>query len=96
MRVLDWNEFKNAQNLRKHKIGFEAAEQFDWTFAVVRSDDREDYGEHREQAYGFIGDVLHVLVFTEREGIIWVISLRKAEPRERKFYAEATRRQKDR
>jgi len=86
MRVLDWNEFKNAQNIRKHKIGFEAAENFDWETAEIEIDDREDYGELREQAYGFIGVVLLALVFTERDGVTWVISLRKATKKERENY----------
>ncbi len=95
MRKLDWHPVKNAINLRKHGIEFEAAERFNWDFAVIRTDTREDYGELREQAFGFIGDVLHVLTFTERDDITWVISLRKAEPRERKFYAEENRRQRN-
>ena len=65
MRTLDWNEFKNAINLRKHKIGFATAERFEWDTADIEIDDREDYGEMRECAYGFIGDVHHVLVFVD-------------------------------
>ena len=94
MCKLDWNPVKNAINLRKHGIDFKFAERFNWDFAVIRTDNREDYGEHREQAFGFIGEVLHVLTFTERGDVTWVISLRKAEPRERKFYAEENRRQR--
>ena len=86
MRVLDWNEFKNAQNLRKHKVAFEAAERFDWKSAEIEIDDREDYGELREKAFGFIGVVLHVLVYTERDDVTWVISLRKANNKERDKY----------
>jgi uncharacterized DUF497 family protein len=65
-------------------------------FVVRRLDDREDYGELREQAIGFIGDRLHMLVFTEREDedgqLIWVISLRKAEAPEKRTYERATRK----
>lgn len=37
-------------------------------------------------AIGFIGAVLHVLVFTERDGLIRPISLRKAEKPEVRNY----------
>ena len=83
MPTLDWNEFKNAINKRKHKIGFEAAERFDWDIADIEIDDREDYGELRLKATGLIGVVLHVLIYTERDDITWVISLRKATKKER-------------
>ena len=49
-------------------------------------DDREDYGELRMIALGFIGNVLHVLVFTERGDNVRVISLRKATKPEVKAY----------
>jgi len=85
-RKLNWSPIKNAINQRKHKIAFEAAERFDWDTADIEIDDREDYGELRELAYGFIGAVLHALVFTERDGATWVISLRKANKKERENY----------
>ena len=86
MRTVDWSDVKNAINQRKHKIVFEEAARFDWDTADIEIDDREDYGELREQAYGFIGDVLHTLVFTERDGVTWIISLRKASKKERERY----------
>ena len=87
MRNLDWSPAKNALNLRKHRVDFEAAEQFDWNAADIEVDDREDYGELRERATGFIRDVLHVLIFTERDDdVTWVISLRKANNKERERY----------
>lgn len=49
-------------------------------------DDREDYGELRMKALGFIGVRLHVLIFTERGDKIRVISLRKATKREVEAY----------
>jgi len=86
MRKLDWSEVKNAINQRKHKIAFEAAERFDWDTAEIQVDDREDYGELRLKATGFIGVILHVLIHTERDDTTWVISLRKATKKEREQY----------
>ena len=51
---------------------------FDWSSALVVEDTREDYSERRYQALGFIGEHLHMLVFTPRDGAIHVISLRRA------------------
>jgi uncharacterized DUF497 family protein len=85
----DWDDAKRALNLAKHKVEFAAAENFDWDYAHIEVDDREDYGELREIAWGFIGERLHVLVFTRRDDVIWIISLRKAEHRDLRKYAEA-------
>jgi uncharacterized DUF497 family protein len=84
----DWDEAKNAVNIRRHRIDFNEVERFEWETALVRTDHREDYGELRETAIGFIGDVVHVLVFTERGDAIRVISLRKATKRERMHYVQ--------
>jgi uncharacterized DUF497 family protein len=89
----DWDETKRRANLEKHGVDFTAVHSFDWELATRRIDDRDDYGELREQAIGFIGAVPHVLIFTEREdglgSIIWVISLRKADKKERREHGRA-------
>jgi uncharacterized DUF497 family protein len=91
-----WDQGKRRANIDKHGIDFTAVHGFEWEYAVRRVDDRDDYGELREQAIGFIGDRLHVLVFTEREddegGMIWVISLRKAEAPDKRTYERAAKR----
>ena len=88
---IEWDEDKNRRNRRDHGIDLSAAERFEWDTATMRVDDREDYGELREIAKGFIGDVLHVLVYTRRDDIIRAISLRKSTKKERKQYVEETR-----
>ena len=90
-----WDEAKRSANVAKHGIDFVSIEDFDWTWAHVEIDDRDDYGELREIAWGFIGDVLHTVVFTRRDEaadeIIWIISLRRSDKRELRKYVEATR-----
>lgn len=49
-------------------------------------DDRQDYGEVRHIAFGYIGADLHALCFTARGPNIRVIMLRKASKRERRDY----------
>ena len=62
------------------------AENFAWDTAVETIDDRFDYGEERWVTLGMIRFRLHVLVYTQRASVIRIISLRKANGRERKFY----------
>ncbi len=85
----DWDESKRAANIAAHRIDFTAVYAFDWDTAVIVLDDREDYGELRENAIGFVGERLHVLTFTRRGEAIRVISLRRAENKDKKIYVEA-------
>jgi len=83
---------KDAANLAKHGVSLFDAVGFEWGTAVVWPDTRRDYGEARMVALGYIGLRIMALVFvdrppeqpTERR----VISLRKANSREVKRYAE--------
>jgi hypothetical protein len=90
-----WDEAKRRGNIRQHGVDFTAVERFEWTWAIRTIDDREDYGELREVAFGPIGVVLHALVYTTREDangeLIWVISLRKANAEERRKYERETK-----
>jgi len=52
------------------------------------SDDRFDYGEVREVAFGYIQGRLFVCVYADRDAERRVISLRKANKREVKRYGE--------
>ncbi len=83
---------KDAANVAKHGVSLTEAAGFEWDSAVVWSDTRRDYGEARMVALGYIGLRIMALVFvdrppeqpTERR----IISLRKANSREVKRYAE--------
>lgn len=57
---------------------------------MIVEDTREDYGETRYQALGMLGTHLHMLVFTPRADAVHVISLRRANQRERKLHATQT------
>ena len=83
---------KDAANLAKHGFSLLDAKGFEWDTAVVWPDNRRDYGEARMAALGYIGLHIMAVVFvdrppeqpTERR----IISLRKANTREVKRYAE--------
>lgn len=83
----EWDEAKNAQNVKKHGISFEEARTiFDGT-VFTSIDDRFEYDEIREISIGTIQDVVIITVaHTERQGIIRIISARKATPKERRQY----------
>jgi uncharacterized DUF497 family protein len=86
--MFEWDDDKAAA---KHGVPFERVYEFEWTTAQLTTDDREDYGELRMIALGFIGPVLHTLVVTERGHNIRVISLRKATKPEVKAYVPEAR-----
>ena len=79
---------KLAANVARHGVWFSEAEGFEWTEAVVVVDARRRYGEARMVATAPIGARLYVMVFTLRDKDVRIISLRKANSREVKKYAQ--------
>ncbi len=88
--IFDWDENKSRKNARERNIPFENAKEMDFSTALFEEDTRKDYGERRIVVYGLIGTRLHVLCFTPISGGIRVISLRKANEREVRFYEQET------
>ncbi|MFP3911842.1 MAG: BrnT family toxin [Desulfobacteraceae bacterium] len=82
----EWDAKKNAANRIKHGLDFSEAEAFCWDTAIETVDDRADYGEERWIALGLIGDRVHVMIYTKRGENLRIISLRKANNRETKYY----------
>ena len=82
-----WDEDKRLSNLAKHALDFEDAH---WVFTVeafVAEDIRRDYGEHRFTLYGPLFNRIVVVVFTQRDGVIRILSMRKAnQPEQRNYY----------
>lgn len=74
--------------MRKHGISLALAEKFDFNAANYRVDDRQDYGEIRYRAVGFLDARLYTLTFTPDGEKIRAISLRKATRYEQKKYQE--------
>jgi hypothetical protein len=87
--MFEWDENKNRQNLKKHKISFEEAIEIFNGIVFTKIDDRYDYGEVREISIGAIqGVVIITVAHTERNCKIRIISARKATAKERKDYYE--------
>lgn len=87
--AISFDPAKNAANLRERGLPFSLVkDEFDWAGAKVIEDTRRDYGERRFRALGYIGARLHAVVYTLRATGMHVISLRKANRREERRYAE--------
>lgn len=79
---------KDAVNRAKHGVSLALAEVLFAGRHLSVSDDRFEYGEIREVAFGLINGRLFVCVYVDREAERRVISLRKANRREVKRYGE--------
>jgi uncharacterized protein len=79
---------KSARNAEKRDLPFERAAEFNFYTSQSRRDERHDYGEERWVETGYIGSRLHVICYVVIDRGIRVISLRKANARERKRYEE--------
>ena len=79
---------KSEATIKKRGLSFDLVQGFDWARALYSVDERTDYGERREIALGLIDGVEHVVVFTRDANVLRIISLRRANRKERKRYAE--------
>jgi len=86
----EWDENKRIANIDKHGIDFVAACLLWQAPMLVVQDDRQDYGETRWIGLGKLEKRIMVVVFTKRIDTVRIISCRKANKREIKYYEEAT------
>lgn len=86
MADFEWDEEKNRLNQAKHRISFEeATEVFNGDHVTI--EDADPYDELREKTFGLVRAVLVVCVaHTDRDGVIRIISARKATKSERDLY----------
>jgi hypothetical protein len=87
---LSFDLAKSQRNEDERGLSFSLAEHFEWDTALIVEDGRADYGERRFQALGLIDAQLHMLVFTPRSEVVHVISLSRANRRERNRYDTQT------
>ena len=86
MRYL-YDPAKKAVNLKKHGLNFDDAPRIIESDANVTFEDRRfDYGEQRFITLGLLDGEVVVVVTTETDEEIRVISMRKAEPNEQEIY----------
>ena len=89
--MLIWDEPKRRSNLKKHGLDFADGDAMWDHFTVTREDRRQDYGEERQVCFGLLGGEVVVMVYTERPQGTHVISLRKAEKHEARYYRQAAK-----
>jgi uncharacterized DUF497 family protein len=85
---IEFDPNKYRANRLKHRVSLGLAAEMDLGAAVIEPDQRSGYGEDRLVALGPISGRLHLLAFTMRGEVMRVISLRKANARERRRYAQ--------
>jgi uncharacterized protein len=83
----EWDDAKAAANLRDHGVSFaQAAVACGDPFAVEWIDDREAYGEERVILLGMKDGQILVVVYTQRNARIRIISARRATKHEQDAY----------
>ena len=81
---------KNILNIELRGLSFEQVVDFEFETALFSQDLRQEYGEIRMRALGYLGQRVHALVFVETKLGIRVISFRKANKREVAIYESQT------
>jgi len=74
-----WHEPKRQTTLKKRGLDFAHAEQVFMGPTFTFEDDREDYGEQRWVSLGLLREKVVVIVHTESEDEIRVISMHEAD-----------------
>jgi len=88
----EWDENKNVENFKKHRVKFEeAAKAFADKNAVELFDELNSESEIRFQIIALSPARLLLVSFTIREEKIRIISARKADAKQTKIYNEFKR-----
>ena len=83
---IEWDEKKYKSNRDKHDLCFEDAVHVFQGETVTYVDDRYDYGEMRYITLGELNRRTVIIAHTYRQTRIRIISMRKANEREKKYY----------
>ncbi|MBV6397208.1 MAG: hypothetical protein HFACDABA_02816 [Anaerolineales bacterium] len=82
----EWDENKRLINIRKHGIDFADVPSIFELDTVTVIDERFEYGETRYQTLGLLKTRIIMVVHTESETVIRIISARKANKYEEETY----------
>jgi len=87
--LFEWDEAKNLENIRNHKIDFtDVSKMFEGSI-LIELDNRIDYGEDRWIGIGFLRNGVAVVVWTERQNdVVRIISARRANRYERRRFEQ--------
>ena len=87
--ILEWDDAKRNATLIQRGLDFAEITTADWAFALTDEDTRVIYAEQRFVTTAPINQRLCVFAWCWRGEAMRIISLRKANERERKRYAKA-------
>jgi uncharacterized protein len=89
--IFEWDEAKAKENLQKHQVDFaEAKTVFNDPFLLTFLDKKHSDDELRFINIGMsVNARILIVVHTEREDVVRIISGRKATKPEQKYYEEA-------
>ena len=83
---IQFDEAKRAATIKARGLDMARAGAVLSGPTLTVEDDRQDYGEVRFITIGFLGGAMVVLVWTPRDDACRIISLRRANERERRLY----------
>ena len=81
-----WHEPKRQATRNRRGLDFADAEQVFAGSTFTFEDDRKDYGEQRWVTLGLLRDKVVVIVHTEREDEIRIISMREPDKDEQRLF----------
>ena len=82
----EWDPGKRAANILKHGLYFEDAAFVFEGVCFTEEDSRYNYGEARFRSTGTLGGRVVIVIHTRRNNRARIISMRKANEREKKKY----------
>ncbi|MEA1050501.1 BrnT family toxin [Lamprobacter modestohalophilus] len=85
--MITWDDAKRRSNLAKHGLDFAEAEAVLDGPMTTEEDARVAYGEQRINALGLLHSAVIAMTYTERNGDLHIISLRKATRYEAQAFA---------
>ncbi len=85
---IEFDPAKDAANQSKHGVSLALAGELDWEAALVWIDDRFEYDELRTIALAPTTQILYYVAFVDRGDSRRIISLRRANRREVKYYVQ--------
>lgn len=85
----EWDDDKEAINIRKHGYDFNTAARVFFDPHRVELDDVKTRSEWRGKAIGMTNGRMVAVIYTARGNMIRIISARKATPYEKRQYHES-------
>ena len=85
---IEFDPEKDKANQAKHGVSLALASELDWDDALIWIDERFEYEELRMIALAPKTSTLYYVAFVERKSARRIISLRRANRREVKYYVE--------